>query len=143
MLVLSANSVERAKRGREMLREALGARVGAPLTSMQTAEQVLAEQRAAGGNDPPEEPPLPPEEVEAIMRETLDQHYRAILSQPVSMLDGKSPRQAARSKAGRQKVAEWLKYLENQTAHRAVGGAMPAYDFGWMWEELKIADLRQ
>ena len=59
------------------------------------------------------------------------------------MLDGKSPRQAARSKAGRQKVAEWLKYLENQAAHRAVGGGMPAYDFGWMWEELKIADFRQ
>jgi hypothetical protein len=142
-LVLSANSVERAEQGREMLREALGARVGTPLTSMQAAEQVLAEQRVAGGNDPPEEPPLPPEEVEAIMRETLDQHYRAILSQPVSMLDGKSPRQAARSKAGRQKAAEWLKYLENQTAHRAVSGAVPAYDFGWMWEELKIADLRQ
>jgi hypothetical protein len=59
------------------------------------------------------------------------------------MLDGKSPRQAARSKTGRQKAAEWLKYLENQTAHRAVSGAVPAYDFGWMWEELKIADLRQ
>ena len=33
--------------------------------------------------------------------------------------------------------------LENQTAHRAVGGNMPAYDFGWMWEELKLADLRR
>ncbi len=66
-----------------------------------------------------------------------------MLSQPVPMLDGKSPRQAARSKAGRHKVAEWLKYLENQTARRAVGGGMPAYDFGWLWEELKIADLRR
>jgi hypothetical protein len=141
-LVLTANSVERAEQGREMLREALGARVGAPLTSMQTAEQALAERRAED-DDVPEEPPLSPEELEAIMRETLDQHYRGLLSQPVAMLDGKSPRQAARSKAGRQKVAEWLKYLENQTAHRAVGGAMPAYDFGWMWEELKLADLRQ
>jgi hypothetical protein len=59
------------------------------------------------------------------------------------MLGGKSPRQAARSKAGRQKVAEWLKYLENQTARRGGADRMPAYDFGWMWEELKIADLRQ
>ena len=143
-LVLTANSVERAEQGRKMLREALGARVGAPLTSMQTAEQALAERRAAGSDaEVAKEPPLPPEEVEAILRETLDHHYRGILSQPVSMLDGKSPRQAARSKAGRQKVAEWLKYLENQAAHRAVGGGMPAYDFGWMWEELKIADFRQ
>jgi hypothetical protein len=142
-LVLTANSVERAERGQKMLREALGARVEAPLTSMQTAEQVLAEPRAAGGATAAEEPPLPPEEAEAIMRETLDRHYRGMLSQPVPMLDGKSPRQAARSKAGRQKVAEWLKYLENHSARNARDGRMPAYDFGWLWEELKIADLRR
>ena len=126
-----------------MLREALGALVKAPLTSMQTTEQVLAERAAEGGADVVEEPPLPPEETEAIMREMLDQHYRGVLSEPVSMLGGKSPRQAARSKAGRQKVAEWLKYLENQTARRAGADTMPAYDFGWMWDELKLADLRQ
>ena len=59
------------------------------------------------------------------------------------MLDGKSPKQAARSKAGRRKVADWLKYLENAAAHRAQAQGHPAYDFGWMWEELKLADLRQ
>jgi hypothetical protein len=144
-LVLTANSVERAERGQKMLREALGARVEAPLTSMQTAEQALAERRAGGDDvaEDEEEPPLPPEEAEAIMRETLDRHYRGMLSQPVPMLDGKSPRQAARSKAGRQKVAEWLKYLENHSARNARDGRMPAYDFGWLWEELKIADLRR
>ncbi|HEX6012797.1 MAG TPA: hypothetical protein VFY87_13575 [Geminicoccaceae bacterium] len=142
-VVLTANSVERIERGREMLREALGTLVKAPLTSMQTTEQVLAERAAEGDADVVEEPPLPPEETEAIMREMLDQHYRGVLSEPVSMLGGKSPRQAARSKAGRQKVAEWLKYLENQTARRAGADSMPAYDFGWMWEELKIADLRR
>jgi hypothetical protein len=58
------------------------------------------------------------------------------------MLGGKSPRQAVRSKAGRQKVVEWLKYLENASQRRARDGTMPAYDFGWMWEKLGIADLR-
>jgi hypothetical protein len=77
------------------------------------------------------------------MREVMDRHYRGVLGEPVAMLDGKSPRQAARSEAGRRKVAEWLKYLENQTAHHAGAAGMPAYDFGWMWEELKIADLRR
>jgi hypothetical protein len=74
-VVLTANSVERIEQGQEMLRKALGALVKAPLTSMQTPEQVLAEQAAEGGADV-EEPPLPPEETEAIMREMLDQHYR-------------------------------------------------------------------
>jgi len=142
-VALAANSVERAGRGREMLREALGALVRAPLTSVQTPEQMLAERSAEGGDAGVAEPPLPPEEAEAVMREVMDQHYRGVLDEPVTMLDGKSPRQAARSKTGRRKVAEWLKYLENQTAHHAGAAGMPAYDFGWMWEELKVADLRR
>ena len=73
----------------------------------------------------------------------MDRHYRGMLGEPVPVLGGKSPRQAARTKAGRRKVAEWLKYLESQTAHRAGDGRMPAYDFGWMWEELRLADLRR
>ena len=142
-VALAANSVERAERGREMLRGALGALVRAPLTSVQTPEQMLAERSAEGGDAGVAEPPLPPEEAEAVMREVMDQHYRGVLDEPVTMLDGKSPRQAARSKTGRRKVAEWLKYLENQTAHHAGAAGMPAYDFGWMWEELKVADLRR
>jgi hypothetical protein len=140
-VVLEANSAERAERGRGMLRGALGALVRAPLTSMRTPEQLLAERSAEGGGAG--EPALPPEEAEAVMREVLDRHYRGVLGEPVEMLDGKSPRQAARSEAGRRKVAEWLKYLENQTAHHAGAAGMPAYDFGWMWEELKVADLRR
>lgn len=139
-VVLEANSAER---GRGMLRGALGALVRAPLTSMRTPEQLLAERSAEGGEAGVGEPPLPPEEAEAVMREVMDRHYRGVLGEPVEMLDGKSPRQAARSEAGRRKVAEWLKYLENQTAHHAGAAGMPAYDFGWMWEELKIADLRR
>ena len=142
-VVLEANSVERAERGRGMLRGALGALVRAPLTSVQTPEQLLAERSAEGGGAGAGEPPLPPEEAEAVMREVMVQHYRGVLGEPVEMLDGKSPRQAARSRAGRRKVAEWLKYLENQTAHHAGAAAMPAYDVGWRWEELTVADLRR
>jgi hypothetical protein len=144
-VALAANSVERAGRGREMLREALGTLVRAPLTSMRTPEQMLAGRSAEGGDAGAGagEPALPPEEAEAAIREVMDRHYRGVLDEPVAMLDGKSPRQAARSKTGRRKVAEWLKYLENQTAHHAGAAGMPAYDFGWMWEELKIADLRR
>lgn len=88
----------------------------APLTALQTPEQVLAEHAARDDDQPPPEPPLPPEEMAALLHEVEDRHYREILSQPIPMLGGKSPRQATRSKAGRQKVAEWLKLLEGQKA---------------------------
>ncbi|QQP93122.1 hypothetical protein IGS68_28615 (plasmid) [Skermanella sp. TT6] len=142
-LVLQTNSAERAERGRSLLAGALGSLVGAPLTALQTPEQVMAEKAARGDDQSPPEPPLPPEEMAVLLHEVEDRHYREILSQPIPMLDGKSPRQAARSKAGRRKVAEWLKSLENGTAHRSRAQGHPAYDFGWMWEALKVTDLRQ
>jgi uncharacterized protein (DUF2384 family) len=141
-VVLQTNSVERAERGRSWLAEVLSSLVKAPLTAMQTPEQAMAEHAATGNDHPPPEPPLSPEEMAALLHEVEDRHYREILSQPIPMLDGKSPKQAARSKAGRRKVVERLKYLENSTARRSQAQGHPAYDFSWMWEALKITDLR-
>ena len=64
---------------------------------------------------------------------------------PVGMLGGKTPRACARTKAGREKVAGWLKLLESQGSRRGrdAGDLMGSYDFGWMWTELGIADLRR
>lgn len=142
-VVLQTNSVERAERGQSWLAGILGSLVKAPLTALQTPEQAMAEHAAAAGDDqPPPESPLPPEEMAALLHEVEDRHYREILSQPIPMLDGKSPKQAARSKAGRRKVVEWLKYLENGAARRSLAQGHPAYDFGWMWDALKVTDLR-
>ena len=71
-------------------------------------------------------------------------HYRATLDQPIGMLGGKTPRACARTKAGRQKVAAWLKFLESESGRkRRAGDPLGSYDFGWMWAELGIADLRR
>jgi len=65
-------------------------------------------------------------------------------NQPVGMLGNKTPRQAAKSAAGRQRVAEWLKYLENQSSRQPnPADPMATYSFEWMWHELGIIELRQ
>jgi hypothetical protein len=38
-------------------------------------------------------------------------------------------------------VANWLKYLENQTAKSK--DPVATYDLGWMWAELGVEDLRR
>ena len=143
-LLLQTNSVERAERGRELLSQALGSLVGAPLTSIQTLEQAMAS-RSTPGAAPMQQSELPllPEGTEAALRQVLDRHYRETLTSPVPMLGGKSPKQAVRSKAGRLQVVAWLKYLENQDAHRARAQREAGYDFTWMWQALGIADLRR
>jgi hypothetical protein len=138
-LVLMANSAARAERGMALLRPVLGELVGAPLTEIQTLDQL----RAAGTQTAPAAPDIPPEQLREIVHGLMDKQYQATLDQPVGMLDGLTPRQAVRRKAGRQKVAAWLKYLENQTAKVPdPADPMASYDFGWMWRELGVADLR-
>ncbi len=62
--------------------------------------------------------PPPPEIEEQAVHELMDRQYRKTLDQPVGMLGDKSPRQAVKTAAGRRKVADWHKYLENQTARQ-------------------------
>lgn len=87
---------------------------------------------------------IPPEIAEEIVHQFMDSQYRETLDQPVGMLGNKTPRQAAKTPAGRQKVVEWLKYLENQSANqRSPTDPMATYSFEWMWRELGVLELRQ
>ena len=138
-VILSVNSAGRAERGKEFLSRTLGGLIGPPRTSFQTPEQALERPPA----ERPEKPDLTPEEAARIMREHLDGYYRKVLSEPVPALDGQTPRQAARSGAGRGKVIGWLKRLENNEIRRARRSGSPPYDFGWVWEELGLGDLRR
>ena len=106
------------------------------LTEIQTFEQLmesrLSPEPAAGVT-------LPPEVLTQVVHESLDKHYRATLDQPVGMLGGRTPRACARSKAGRDKVVEWLKYLERENSRpgRDEGDPMRSYDFNWLWDETR------
>ncbi|WP_298855338.1 hypothetical protein [uncultured Ruegeria sp.] len=73
--------------------------------------------------------------------EHIDQHYRDTLGQPIPALDGKTLRQAVCSTAGRKKVINWLKTIENRSA-RQTGSPIAEYDFSWMWDELGLSDYR-
>lgn len=103
---------------------------------------MMAERPTNKEEDPASE--IPPEIAEQVIHQFMDRQYRETLDQPVSMLGDKAPRQAAKSAAGRKKVAEWLKYLENQSSRQPTpADPMATYSFEWMWHELGVIDLRQ
>ncbi len=80
---------------------------------------------------------------EQAIHSYLDTHYRQALDDPLPYFDGKTPRQAARTKKGRVQVKSWLKKLENTEARRAASQEQQPYDFQWMWREMKIDDARR
>ena len=144
-LHLMVNSAKRAARGIGLLNDAPGGLVRSPLTSIQTAEQMMADQaNRPGRSDGSEDGEVPPEIATPLVHDMLTRQYRAILDAPVPMIGKTSPRAAAKTKAGREKVAEWLKYLEYQSRGTAdPADPMATYDFTWMWRELKVEDLRR
>ena len=141
-LHLFTNSAGRAEKGIALIQNNLGDLVRTPLTEIRTVEQMLAD--TPEGNDEAPDSDIPPEIAEQVLHEFMDRQYRETLDQPVGMLGNKTPRQAVKSPAGRQAVADWLKYLENQSASRPnPADPMASYSFDWMWIELGIRDLRR
>jgi hypothetical protein len=139
-LLVSVNSAERAAKVEALIKTAVGDLVRSPLTAIRTVDQVRAEQHHGGQQEPAEE--IPPEIARKLMRDYMDKHYRETLDAPIPALGGKSPRQAVRTAAGRDKVIDWLKMLENRSAGHG-DGTIADYDFGWMWVELGLEGLRK
>jgi hypothetical protein len=138
-LIMNVNSAARAERATTMLRAALGDLVAAPLTQIQTVEQIMAQ----GRGQPVSTLEVPAEIETKLIHATLDKQYRAILDQPVPMLDNLIPRAAARTKSGQEKLAVWLKHLENRSRQPEATDPMATYDFAWLWRELKVEHLRR
>jgi hypothetical protein len=139
-LVVSVNSAARAERAITMLRAALGELVAAPLTQIQTIDQMLAQHQ----DRPRPASDIPLEVQTKLVHQSLDRQYRALLGQPVPMLGDVTPRAAARTAAGREKLAVWLKHLENRSRQQPdPANPVATYDFAWLWRELKVEHLRR
>jgi hypothetical protein len=58
------------------------------------------------------------------------------------MLGNRTPRECARTKAGRKRLASWIKDIENGELRQAAGTEAAPYDVTWMWRELGVEDER-
>ena len=133
-LVLSVNSRERAERGQELLASRLGDLAGPSLIAQQALEKAMEELSGPS----PDEPGIPPEEAVQVLHSYLDDHCRRTLEDPLPMLEGKTLREAARTRTGRPQVIDWLKQLENIEHRRAAQEGHRPYDTAWLWCELGI-----
>ena len=141
MLVLEANSQQRAERGRALIAPVLGGRVGEPVIESRTVAQFMASWPS--GKSEKLSSGLSLEEERAVLQENMDQYYVNLLEEPVPMLGNMTPRRAAKSAKGRKKLVAWLKLLENGAARHGSESPLAGYNVTWMWEELGVANLRR
>jgi hypothetical protein len=67
----------------------------------------------------------------------MEDHYAKWPDLKLPALDGKTPRQAVKNAAGKRKVAELLKQIENTEAHKRKAGEY-AYDVSKLRAELGV-----
>lgn len=139
VVTLNANSRERAERGEALLSSRLGDLVGPALISSQDPYQAMRERSSRPA---PDDLPDPFDEGVQAIHAHLDEHYRQTLDDPLPMLGGRTLRQAAKTKKGREEAIDWLKQLENMEYRRASKQGHSAYDTRWIWEELGIGRSR-
>ena len=109
-LTLACISRERLERGKELLADLAGAHLRHLGDDFRTVEDATLDSGKA--------PEVPRELELEIVRQALAQHYQKWLDMRLPALDGKTPREAARTPQGRPKLINLLKLLENGEEHK-------------------------
>ena len=117
MLKLETNSMRRADEFRGRLESTLGKMVKHrirehqdPIALMKEAKEAKeAKERGPGGNAGGKPPP---EESARLIRAFKEKHYESWIDESIPALDGKTPRQMARTKSGKSRVALLIQDME-------------------------------
>ncbi len=93
-------------------------------------------------NDESKEPSaVPPEVARPIIEKMMRGNYQRILDERIPMLNNKTPRMAARDRAMRSLLLDWVKLHINGMERRKKDGA-PYVDLSHVVEELGLHELR-
>jgi hypothetical protein len=133
-LRLETNSVERADLLRQRLESACGDSIRHLAREHSDPFSLLA--RSEGAPDPSEKlSEIPPAEADDLIRAFKEKHYADWADQPLPALEGRTPREAVRTKAGRGKVDVLLKDCENHEARIPEG---QRFDFSGLRRDLGL-----
>lgn len=132
-LDLETNSLARADALRAKLEAACGALIRHVLRE-HSDPAALLRQATGGGGKPPGPAPAGAEE---LLRQVKARHYAAWVDEPIPALGGKTPRQAAKSKRGREQLEVLLREMEN---HEARLPEAERFDFAVIRDELGIEE---
>jgi hypothetical protein len=133
-LILECNSKERLKRGKEIIKK----HISGAMHKVDSYEDIykhldaLKEKPAARPSGD-----IPFEVRQQLYTRFMEKHCRKWLTEKIPALEGKTPKQATRSKKGKEQVKGLLKSFENMEEHNKKAGE-PYYDLSWMWDELGI-----
>ena len=141
-LLLSTHSQIRAREGQRLIENHFGELMGQGTVSIEEFDD--AEQSYNDWFEQDDEVPVTPERREFEPEQDLgktEEYLKTILSTPLPILSGQSPKQAVKSGRGREKVIDLIKKMENAEYRKLVDVGEKPYDAFWIWQELNIDPL--
>jgi hypothetical protein len=85
---------------------------------------------------------IPPEIYQELMHKFMDEHYHKFIDGSIPMLDGYTPRQAAKNPQLRPKLLELMKEHIRNNETLASNDDREAYDLSWVLDELGLDELK-
>jgi tetratricopeptide (TPR) repeat protein len=132
-LILECMSRERLERGKKRLFDRLQGSVRHRVDEFEDIHVAMERHERKGEAAKP----LKNEEARAMLASMMQKHMSAWPDQEIPALGGKTPREAVATKAGREKVLDIIKDLENGEARKKKAGE-PFIDLGPLRRELGI-----
>jgi len=137
--VFECNSKARLERGKAEL----AARAGAALRHLRDEFTTQNEMKRRVREKPPAaestKDEIPAEVRHALITEALEQHFAKWPDTALPALDGETPRQAAKTAAGRRKLSALLRDFENAEEHKRRAGE-PHYDVSRLRAQLGLKE---
>ena len=126
-MAVEVNSAERAAEFKRLVNEQMGEKARYRVTEIQSMERLVNEARANPSRAPDltdvnQEALRAQPEVQAQLRALMIRHYDAWVDDKIPALQGKTPREAVATSAGREKVDALIRDIER------TGPQMPGYD---------------
>jgi hypothetical protein len=119
-LTLECSTRQRLERGKALLQFLAGDQLRHLDDDFTTWQAAMRDRTPSA--EPPKGSGLPPEVERELVQKVLAEHYRKWPDTPLTGLNGKTPREAMATPAGRAQVVDLLKYLQNGEEHKRRDG---------------------
>lgn len=136
-LILETNSDKRLEKGEKLVTKYLGDAACFQKTLIESAAQKLQSAQKLTNSTPIEPQLLEAPEVQAQIKEMTKAHWDNWLNEPIPMLDNKTPRQAAKTKAGQEKLEALLVYYDRADQNPAKNNLLKI-DTNYLRKELGL-----
>lgn len=137
-LILETNSEKRTQKGKKLLSKYLGDKIHFQQTLMETPEQKAKSLPNIASSEAISITPYDIPEVQEQLKLMAEKHWEAWFDSPIPALNDKTPRQAAKTKDGRERLEALLLHYERNDAQMNEKTHCFKADINYIKSELKL-----